>query len=466
MSRRPQPELNDKSAPPPEFFTLFRGDSRRLDQLLREYSSPEHPLLTATVTSPPYWNLKNYGHVDQIGFGQSHEDYLIECRAIFRAVARHTRDEGCMWLVADTLMDRISQPTRLHPLPFQLAEQAEEAGWTLKDTMIWKKDKTLPWSGRGRLRNTFEYVLFLVKSETFKYHIDRLRDPVQLEEWWVRYPERYNPQGKVPTNLWEVPIPVQGSWANTSIQHACPLPPDLVERMLLLSTDPGDVVFDPFAGSGVVVAEAERLGRRGLGVDLVDRHVRAYHQVVRPEILQRRGRDELVERMDRGAKLKELILKLRAMKFPRVLLRELAKNYPHIRRPLLAVAQVGSELTLEPFNGKLIECSITVVQDASLEERDETQRLLKEMTMKKPASKFGVTGEVRVISPGELTESVSVREDWYLYPDGRTWWFECGVACSEMTWIAKRCEQDRTPPIFGNVPLQERPRTGSGPPAE
>lgn len=463
MVRPHGPDDSGVKLAPSEFFTLYRGDSRRLDHLLGDHSSASNPLLTATVTSPPYWNLKNYGHQDQIGYGQSHEDYLIECRAIFRAIARHTRRDGCMWLVVDTLMDRTVQPSRLHPLPFQLAEQAEEAGWTLKDTIIWKKDKTLPWSGKGRLRNTFEYVLLLVKGEEFKYHIDRLRDPVQLEEWWVRYPERYNPQGKVPTNVWEIPIPVQGSWANTSIQHACPLPPDLVERMLLLSTDEGDVVFDPFAGSGVVVAEAERLGRRGIGVDLVERHVEAYHRVVRPEILQRRGRDELVERMKRGAELKELILRLRALKFPRVLLRELAKAHPQIERPLFAVARVGKNLLLEPQTGKLIECAITVVQDSSIDEREETQRLLKELTTRKPASKFGVTGEVRVVGPDEFSDVVSAEEDWFLYPDGRTWWFEVGSARSEMMYLARKLRGDRTPPIFGNVPLREKPRSGSAP---
>ena len=66
----------------------------------------------------------------------------------------------------------------------------------------------------------------------------------------------YNPHGPVPTNVWDIPIPVQGSWKTPAIAHACPLPPDLIERLVFISTDPGDVVFDPFAGTGVVVAEA------------------------------------------------------------------------------------------------------------------------------------------------------------------------------------------------------------------
>jgi DNA modification methylase len=71
------------------------------------------------------------------------------------------------------------------------------------------------------------------------------------------------------------------------VKHACPLPPRLVERLILLSTDPGDVVLDPFAGSGVVVAEAERQGRLGLGLEIVERHIDEYQRILRPEVLER-----------------------------------------------------------------------------------------------------------------------------------------------------------------------------------
>ena len=159
----------------------------------------------------------------------------------------------------------------MEPLPFQIAEELSEIGWTLRDIIVWKKSKTLPWSSRGRLRNAFEYVMLFVKTVEYKYHVDRLREPDQLTQWWVKWPERYNPDGKVPDNVWQFKIPTQGTSGTTTIQHSCPLPPDLVERLIYLSTDPGDVVFDPFGGSGVVLAEAERLGRRPMGLSFPER---------------------------------------------------------------------------------------------------------------------------------------------------------------------------------------------------
>lgn len=448
----------DSAAPSPDFFTLYNGDSRRLDELLAPYSSPRAPLLTSTITSPPYGALKDYGHRDQIGWAQPHEEYLVECRRIFRQIERHTRDDGSMWLIADTLRSAGDDVRRLEPLPFQLAEQATEVGWTLRDVIIWKKDKTLPWSGRGRLRNTFEYILFFVKTDRFKYHVDRLRDPVELEEWWVRYPERYNPEGKVPTNVWSIPIPVQGSWANTAIQHACPLPPDLVERLLLLSTDEGDVVLDPFAGSGVVVAEAERLKRRGLGVELVNKHVVAYHTVVKPEILQRRGKDELLERLEQGKKLQDEILKLRALKYPRVLLRELGRARPDLPTPSLAFAfsrTSDSSVLREPH--KVIECDVSFVVDASDEDLDDLLRAFKELSTKRPASKFGIVGDLQVLRPAELTDLVQAHSQLHRYMEGRTWWAEAPVYLDELVFFACRPHFEKMCPIISDIFIQRKP---------
>ena len=331
------PQLREASAAlpdsPEEFFTVHQWDARRLELLLSRYSSATRPLLTSTITSPPYGSLKDYGHKDQIGYGQREDEYLMDMRRVFRTLFTHTKANGSLWMVADTLRRPLAGDSvwPMQLLPFQLAQEATSEGWILRDVIIWIKDKTLPWSGRGRMRNSFEYILFFVKSPSFKYHVDRLREPDDLEQWWVRYPERYNPHGKAPSNVWAVPIPVQGSWANTAVKHACPLPADLVERMLLLSSDNGDTVLDPFAVSGVVVAEARRLERRGVGVELVQRHIDAFHTTVLPEITERRGIDKLQQLHERSEELRKTIIDLRSVKYPKVLaktIRELDRSLP------------------------------------------------------------------------------------------------------------------------------------------
>ena len=174
----------------------------------------------------------------------------------------YTKSTGSLWMVVDTLRVNAEFPgqaARQLPLPFELSSLAAKSGWTLREIVIWKKDRTLPWSNGRRFRNLFEYVLFLVKTDDHKFKVDRLRD-YEFGEWWLRWPERYNPNGRQPSNVWEIPIPVQGSWRTPTIPHVCPLPEELVKRMLLLSTDPGDIVFDPFAGTR---RRAERRQRAG-----------------------------------------------------------------------------------------------------------------------------------------------------------------------------------------------------------
>lgn len=443
-------------AAPTEFFTVHTGDARRLDLMLSLYSSPSRPLLTSTITSPPYGGLKDYGDPAQIGHGQPFDEYLVEMRRVFRSVYRHTKPNGSMWVVADTLRHKASDSRvwRMEMVPFQLANEAEREGWILREVIIWVKDKTLPWSSRGRMRNGFEYVLFFVKSPKFKYHVDRLREPTDLEQWWVRYPERYNPQGKAPANVWAIPIPVQGSWANTAIQHACPLPADLVERMLLLSTDKTDVVLDPFAGSGVVVAEAERLERRGLGIELVQRHVDAFHSTVRPEITERRGVDLVQELRERSDQLRHTILDLRAVKYPKVLAltaRQIDRDLP---TPIAMYALRQRRTTV---TGRLKVDVIVVLREQDMEQASEYADALERASNRRPASKFGITPTLSVVGDSELSRLHRGRRV-YAYVDGNTHSTAGRCTMSNLFEFVLRPSRHNVPVIVSNVEVNETPR--------
>jgi DNA modification methylase len=445
---------------PKSFFGVRQGDARQMDVLFSQAFLT--PLVTCTITSPPYGDLKNYGHRDQIGWGQSFDEYLVEMRRVFRSVHRHTKDDGSMWVIADTLRPREQNGSiwRMEPLPFQLAQEARDAGWMLRDIIIWEKDKTLPWSGRGRLRNGFEYVLLFVKSEKFKFHIDRVRDRVRLEQWWVKWPERYNPLGKVPTNVWRIPIPVQGAWKNTDVEHMCPLPPDLVERLILLSTDPGDVVFDPFAGTGVVVAEAERLKRRGLGIELVERHVRAYTKTTLPEIMERNKKDELAQRLARAKHLQDVIPKLRLVKFPRVLLHRVVSTHPNLPKPRMAIAllQRGFQpgVLIEPY--KVIEARVVFAIKETGPRREQLRQRLTEATQVVPASKFGISGEIDVVGLDEVAKAIRGKGKMFLYTDGHTWMSDGYITPMRIKKLLDAKPEGKWPPIVSNVLVQEKPR--------
>jgi DNA modification methylase len=403
-----------------DFWTVHQGDARELALFLQRAAlaaeTPGAPFLQATITSPPYATLVDYGSTNQIGFGQSHESYLASCRSVFTDVFQWTLNTGSMWVVADSLMDRRrdGSPSRFVPLPFELAAQAEEAGWTLRDVIIWRKDRTRPWSHRGKLRNGFEYVLLFVKSNRFLFNVDKLRDTGTLKSWWVKYPERHNPWGMTPDNVWEVPIPVQGSWDGSAFRHACPFPPELVRRMVTLSSNEGDVVFDPFAGSGAVVRGAIHAGRRGFGVELNPAYVDLFRQS--PPTPQRDVMSaEPVSTMTRR------LLELRMLKFPKDLANQIVRagfTTAHVRAVLMTVESVNYNPARTGYGS--IECSVVTADDLSELEVARLSKVLSDVLRKPPLSKYGLDAQCDVVSLADACTNVAGREI-SIYTKGRTW---------------------------------------------
>src|SRR5437868_5729060 len=87
-------------------------DSRKISNLF-----PSKPIVNVTITSPPYWDRRDYGAKKQIGFQQGYEEYLDDLESVFRAVHSVTTDRGSLWVVTDT----IKQNGELKLLPFDLA---------------------------------------------------------------------------------------------------------------------------------------------------------------------------------------------------------------------------------------------------------------------------------------------------------------------------------------------------------
>jgi DNA modification methylase len=436
-----------------DFWTLHRHDARELDVLFEQAPIDDSPLITATITSPPYGALKDYGVAGQIGFGQSYDAYLDDMGDIFDAIHRRTTDDGSLWLIADTYIAKGPAPRKLLPLPFDLATVAEDRGWTLRDVIIWQKDRTLPWSNGTRLRNAFEYVLLLVKGPKPKYRINRLREHLDLKDWWVRFPERYNPEGKAPSNVWNIPIPMQGSWGNGEIAHACPLPPELVERLVLLSSDEGDVVLDPFAGSGVVVAEAERLNRRGIGTELVERHIDEFARIIRPEIL---GRENAKSQNGSGSLANsDLLIKLRMLKLPVVLMKAAARRRQDLAWPAGALVLPSKS---KPESGKFGTAEIYfLVEHATEPQLRSYKKTVGDLLKRPPGSKFGIQAEVQVVDLAEVEKLVAGRKI-FLYRNGSTSRASAALAHKRIATELAANTDDAVPPVLSSLFVDVAPR--------
>jgi DNA modification methylase len=220
------------------------------------------------LTSPPYFDLLNYGdNKKQIGFGEkNYSDYLSTIAQIFQDCYDVSTPDATFWLIVDTF--KKDQQVKL--FPFDIVNALKEKfknTWLLRDIIIWNKEKNLPWSNNGNFKNQHEYILFFTKGANFKFKLDSVREIADLKKWWKTYPERYSPNGKAPSNIWTFTTPIRG-WGNSNQNHLCPFPFPLVEKILTLSTDEGDLVFDPFSGSGSVLGMAKVMKRNSIGIDV------------------------------------------------------------------------------------------------------------------------------------------------------------------------------------------------------
>ena len=420
-------------------------------------SSVKDSMINVTITSPPYGSMKDYGSKMQIGFGQSYDEYLNSLVNIFANLYRKTADTGSLWIVVDTFKEN----STLRLLPFDLCSRLGGVGWLLKDIIVWNKTRTLPWSGRGQFRRIFEYILFFAKSSDFRYYIDRIKEPDDLKEWWVKYPERYSPAGKVPSSIWTFPIPVQGSWSKSGFRHFCPFPPSLVERILLLTTNPDDCVFDPFAGSGVVLAQARASGRRFIGCDVNKSYRQQFASIVADDIRRKwhRKKKSIERNGARQIALAERIYKLRQTKFPKALFKELQSSLGRAAlgrvKVIFAVAAPVGEKAAPRYFSKV---AVHLICDGKTPlNRIEEKALV--LVKKPPLSKYGIIPEVHVFPWARLSQQKSRlkanRKQLFLYAEGITHDFQAKV--STKTWWSMVPEKwKHVPPIVMNIGIQQK----------
>jgi DNA modification methylase len=110
-------------------------DARELATVL-----PKRAFVDVTITSPPYWNLKDYGSKKQIGYRQSKEQYLTDVGCVLAACHRVTKPTGSLWLVVDDYRDK----GILRLLPWEVAECARAAGWVMRELIIGISDIARP----------------------------------------------------------------------------------------------------------------------------------------------------------------------------------------------------------------------------------------------------------------------------------------------------------------------------------
>ena len=380
---------------------MIRGDARHLDSCV----SLKGSRVTTIITSPPYLDTQNYGVSEQIGYGQTHGEYFEDLRAVFQQCWNLSSQDATMWLV----IGAVHRSGRLIQLPETLTTLASEIGWIPREQITWAKGKSLPWARYGEFRDVTEQAVLLSKSRDFSFDLTHLLSPDPLSVWWRKYPERYSPSGRRPTNVWHIPIPTQGSW-KPGPGHLCPFPHELTFRMLTLTTQRGDVVLDPFAGIGSVPAMAEAMGREGIGFDISQRYVDQF-EATRVGTRQwfERKLQELGAAEERRKIFYQTIVELRLLKYGSLLAKRLEANGYRVKRMHVSKSAAKPDAKFKIVTG-IFEA--VLAEDASCQS---VLQFLDEISVKRPLSKFGVAPMFRVAN---CEQSPAPK---YWYESGKFW---------------------------------------------
>jgi DNA modification methylase len=451
---------------------LLYLDARELKTRFTDSSNRD---ITCTITSPPYYDLYDYGGTEnQIGFGQGYEEYLKDVSDIFQDIYSISSDKGSLWIIIDTF----SKNKELVPLPFDLVRaigerRAENAGqgWTLKSVFMWKKDKTRPWVRKGHFRKIFEYILYFVKTEDFNFFRDRVRikDTAEFKQWWVKYPERYNPLGIIPTNLWEYPIPVQGSWGGVSLNHYCPLPTDMIKRMILLSTNENDIVCDPFAGTGSVLITASMENRNYIGCEINQEYIDNFENITKE---QKDNTKKLEEEREKETQLeKELfnkIVDLRILKYSKALFLKIRKEqinpevFKDINSIFIRKYPILLDLENNPYGAQFYGHSSTYFVFNSKHEVD--LQKINDLKSKRGLRKYQIDSKVICIDKESMIEKADNFNSLYLYRSPTFFSYEYKISFEE--WIEKSSKLEwsklypsKTPPLLSNIKRKITPKS-------
>ena len=241
---------------------LIHGDARELLARLPDES------IHLTFTSPPYYNARDYSVY------QSYEAYLDFLESVFAELHRVTK-EG-RFLVVNTSPVIVPRAGRQHEsrryaIPFDLHPRLTAQGWRFIDDIIWRKP-----DGAAKPRNSgfasHRQPLTWKANAVTEYVMVYRKQSTRLIDWNLRqYPPQIREASRVPadyeaTNVWEIDPAVDRV-------HSAVFPQALCERVIAYYSMLGDLVFDPFAGSGTVALAALKLDRKALLAEINPKYV-------------------------------------------------------------------------------------------------------------------------------------------------------------------------------------------------
>ena len=249
---------------------LYLGDT--LD-LLKQIPDKTAGLV---VTSPPYNIGKPYEKKLNL------QEYIEQQEKVIIESIRITKDDGSIcWQIGNYV-----ENGSIIPLDILLYPIFDRFGLKLRNRIVWHFGHGL--HAQKRFSGRYEVILWFTKSENYIFNLDAVRVPQKYpSKKYFKGPKKgelsCHPLGKNPTDVWEIPN-VKSNHPEKTI-HPCQFPVELIERLVLALTNPGDWVIDPFIGVGSTAIAAILHGRKAAGADIIEEYIKIAKQ--RIELLLR-----------------------------------------------------------------------------------------------------------------------------------------------------------------------------------
>lgn len=287
--------------------------------------------LDCVITSPPYWQLRDYGYPEQWGLEPTYQQYLENLWSMMDLIYQKLKPEGTVWVnLGDTynsstkgsggdnsnkvkikgcdnfqsftpIKNENNEPNKcLLLIPHRFAIGCIDRGWIMRNDVIWAKRNGMPESITDRFSKKHEYFFFMVKSEKYHFDLDAIRDKhiwandkrndgnrheyadgvkSQNNEWLATNAVSFNPNGKNPgsvSDFWDVPT--KGSNA----KHYAAYNDELIKKPILAGCPEGGIIYDPFMGTGSTAETALRANRKFIGSEMSKDYVKICEERLTP----------------------------------------------------------------------------------------------------------------------------------------------------------------------------------------
>lgn len=303
---------------------LFHGDCLEVMKTFPDES------INCVITSPPYWQLRDYGFSGQWGLEPTYQEYLNNLWLLMDETKRVLKPDGTVWVnLGDTYgslssgirskldgrnisggvikAQRFNQqkPKNLEKhlllLPHRFAIGCIDRGWILRNDITWAKRNAMPESCLDRFSKKHEYLFFMVKRKKYYFDLDQVRTAIDIES--IKRELRGNRETNKYANGTEKPA---GVHANTMSQkrayvgygdldayalakkgrnpgsvsdfwdipqsgsndgHYAKYCNDLIDKPIIAGCPEGGIILDPFCGAGTTLTRALQLRRECIGID-------------------------------------------------------------------------------------------------------------------------------------------------------------------------------------------------------